>query len=371
MDSQKLEHRVNSLSHDPGSGRSPPVELARAAALAAMQQVIDDLPEQIALLDDQCVIQAVNRSWSETMKKLRYAGVSPGDDYRQVVSKYAATGYEAAIKAQAALDEIARGERDSWQMIYNGRDDWSDQEFQMSIHRVVVGAQVFITITRWELTEIWKLRRLKDEFSTTLIEGQALERQRLARELHDSTSQLLATVSLLLGRLKHKATRKVQMTVIAEIQQLMTEAQQEIRSISYLAHPPVLDRMSFADAVKALAEGFDERSGIPVTVLIRDELRFPSVEIESAFYRIVQEALSNVRRHAHASKATVAVRASRRMIHVIITDDGTGIRHGSQPGVGLAGMRSRLAELGGRLSIRSLSPGTAIIASVREPSPAC
>ena len=336
---------------------------------AAMQHLIDDLPEQVALIGEDCTILAVNRAWTNAMARLGYAGVAPGDNYRKICAKNAAEGYEPAVKALAALDEMLSGELHAWDLTFKGRDRWSDHEYQLCFHRVTVGGQHFITVTRSELTEILELRRLKDEYSKSLSDGQTTERQRLARELHDSTAQLLVAVGLLLSNLKRHSANHESVRVVEEIQELMAEAQKEIRSISYLAHPPALEKMGLIGATKALVEGFARRTDLEASFDFAGEPVPISEAAQGAIYRVAQEALSNVHRHARATTVAALLCFRGSTVHLIIADDGVGISSESRAGkggagVGLASMRSRIAELGGRLSIRRLSPGTAIVASV-------
>jgi signal transduction histidine kinase len=334
-----------------------------------MQHLIDDLPEQVALVGEDCRILAVNRAWTDAMARMGYAGVAPGDDYRAICAKNAAEGFEPAIKALAALDEMLLGERSFWELIFKGRDRWDSHEYQMCFHRVTVGGQHFITVTRSELTEILELRRLKDEFSKSLIEGQTIERQRLARELHDSTAQLLVAVGLLLGNLKRQSANEESVRVVEEIQDLMAEAQKEIRSISYLAHPPALEKLGLIAATNSLVHGFARRTNLEASFDFLGEPRPISPAAEGAIYRVAQEALSNAHRHASATSVRALLCFRRSAIHLVIADDGIGMSADSlagkgDAGVGLASMRSRLAEIGGRLSILRLTPGTAIVASV-------
>lgn len=343
---------------------------AQAVPLAAaMQHLIDELPEQVALVGEDCTILAVNRAWTDAMNRLRYAGVAPGDDYRKICQKNAAEGYDPAIKALAALDEMLAGDLHVWELSFKGRGRWSDREYQLCFHRVTVGGQHFITVTRSELTEIVELRRLKNEYSKSLSDGQAIERQRLARELHDSTAQLLVAVGLLLSNLKRHSANLESVRVVEEIQELMAEAQKEIRSISYLAHPPALEKLGLIGATNALVEGFARRTDLEASFDFVGEPVPISEATQGAIYRVAQEALSNVHRHSRATSVRGLLCFRSSAIHLIIADDGIGISAESRAGkgsagVGLASMRSRIAELGGRLSVRGLVPGTAIVASV-------
>jgi signal transduction histidine kinase len=180
---------------------------------------------------------------------------------------------------------------------------------------------------------------------------------------------VLTALGLTLGRLRRQSRSMDWLPIVGELQELLDEAQREIRSVTYLAEPPALASMSLVGALKALVEGFKYRTGIDASFeAVGEPVRLSSAT-ESALYRIAQEALSNVYRHAKASRADVRLCFRAPMTHLLVSDDGIGIttetlaRHGSR-GVGLTGMRSRLVEIGGRLSVRRLPHGTEIIASI-------
>jgi len=340
-----------------------------------LQQLIDDLPEQIALVDENCVIFAANRAWKQAVEGHGYLEALPGRNYRDFCANKAAQGYEPAIEALAALDDIWSGKRSYWQLIYNGRTDWSGRDYQISFHRIWFGGRSFISITRFDLTEILELRRARENLSASLIEGQAIERQRMGRELHDSAAQSLTAIGLVLGRLRQRSPNAETLEMVDEMSELLTEVHREIRSISYLAHPPSVEKLGLAGALKLLVEGFGRRTGLEASFDIRGNAERMSEAAESAVYRLAQEASSNVHRHARATRVHLILCFRRAATHFIVADDGIGISPetlagAACEGVGLASMRSRLAEVGGRLSIRSLSPGTAIIATVPTASPA-
>jgi len=348
------------LPHEPQL--APPFEAGASAAVAAtMQQLIDDLPEQIALLDELGNILIVNGAWRATVEEHGYFEAMPGHSYREFCAQKAAEGYEPAIEAVAALDDICSGRRSFWQMTYNGRERWKGRDYQICVHRIGVGAQTLISVTRYDLTEVVRLRRANSE-------GQAVERQRMARELHDSTSQLLAGAGLLLGRLKQEQAGGEALALVEELQQLVTEAQQEIRLVSYLAHPPALEKLGLVEALKSVTEGFGRRTALQTSFEIHGHPVSLPAEVESALYRVAQEGLSNVHRHARAKRVRLFLSFRRSAVHLGIADDGVGIPPESltssgRAGVGIASMRTRLSEVGGRLVVRRLSTGTAIIAS--------
>ena len=354
------------LLHGP---RLPFAPSPAATAAAMMQQLIDDLPEEIALLDEAGNILVANKAWIRTVEAHYYLDAMPGGNYYEVCATRAAAGYPPAIEAVTGLDDIMSGKRDSWQLIYNGGQLWEERDYQITIHRIAVAGQSILSVTRHDLTELIELRRLKEDFTNTLIEGQQVERQRMARELHDSTSQMLTAIGLLLGRLRHGSRSPKSSELVEEMRELVTDAQREIRAISYLAHPPALEELGLVAATKRLAEGFGRRAGLQVTVRVDGEALALSDQVEGALYRIAQEALSNVHRHAHASEVQLLLIFRQSAVHLVISDNGVGISDTTlaetgRAGVGLGSMRSRMREIGGRLSVRKLSPGTAIVASV-------
>ena len=359
----------------PATGTSPGDRHEYLAALAEpLQQLIDDLPEQIALVDEDSEIFAANRAWREAVEEHGYLDALPGRNYRDFCASKAAQGYEPGIEALAALDDIQSGRRSFWQLIYNGRENWRGRDYQITFHKISFGGRSVISVTRFDLTEIHQLRRAREDLTASLIEGQAIERQRMGRELHDSAAQLLTAIGLVLGRLRQRSPEAETLAIVDEIQELLTEAHREIRSISYLAHPPSLKKLGLPHAVKLLVEGFGRRTGLEVSFDVRGEPAKMSKAVERAIYRLAQEALSNVHRHAHATRVRLQLDFRRSATHFVVADNGIGIPRESLAamecgGVGLASMRSRLSEVNGRLSIRALSPGTAIIGSVPAVSP--
>ena len=334
-----------------------------------MQQLIDDLPEQIALLDANCTILAVNRAWRATVAEHGYETLEPGFNYRDFCDAMAAEGFQPAVEARLGLDEICSGRRDSWELIYNGRDHWGCRDYRITFHRMQVGERRMISVTRLDVTELVELRRARQVAGQAIMETQGLERQRLARELHDSTAQSLVAVSLLLGRLKQQYEGKECLALVDELEGLIGEAQQEIRSISYLAHPPALAELGLLEAMKSLTVGFGRRTNLLATFDVVGDPVPLSAAAEGTLYRIAQEGLSNVHRHAAGTRVRVLLCFRSSVIHLIIADDDTGtsdrtLGELARTGVGIASMRARLSELGGRLSIRRLAPGTAVAASL-------
>jgi PAS domain S-box-containing protein len=204
-----------------------------------------------------------------------------------------------------------------------------------------------------------------------LMQLQDDERRRIGRELHDSTGQVLAALEVTLdraiaaaGSLDPKVTR-----LLGECSQLARQCSQEIRTASYLLHPPLLDELGLPTALRWLVDGFTARSNIPVQLeLPASSVRLPPDQ-ELSLFRVVQEALSNIQKHSGSRKARVRLTMDPERVCVEVRDFGRGLTmpavpFATQTGVGIAGMRERLRQLGGNLTIESDSSGTSIIASV-------
>ena len=200
------------------------------------------------------------------------------------------------------------------------------------------------------------------------------ERRKLARELHDSTGQTLAALKISLAQVQ-EACKEAPSTLamISDVEQLADQAIEEIRTLSYLLHPPLLDEVGFACAAEWYIEGFAKRSGINVRADIANPRERLPKSVEIALFRVLQESLTNVHRHSGASDASIHFLHEGDAVILEIRDFGKGIPeerlrllHGAnaKTGVGLAGMRERLHELNGRLEIESDSRGTSMRATV-------
>jgi two-component system, NarL family, sensor kinase len=153
---------------------------------------------------------------------------------------------------------------------------------------------------------------------------------------------------------------------LVEANVMMDRAIQQVRTISHLLHPPLLDEMGLLSALRWYTEGFAKRSGIETTLEVSREFPRLGPEVETAIFKIAQESLTNVFRHAAAQRATVKLEQHDGRVCLSITDDGKGIPvnlEALQPGtygIGLIGIKQRVEEQGGRLSLQNANPGTVI-----------
>jgi signal transduction histidine kinase len=206
--------------------------------------------------------------------------------------------------------------------------------------------------------------------SVRLLDLQDQERRKFSRELHDSLGQYLVGAKMNLAMLGKSVPDNA---LIAECIKLLDQAMTETRTISHLLHPPLLDETGFASAARWYVEGFAKRSGIQTGLDMPEDLDRLSSSLELALFRVLQESLTNVHRHSRSRRADVSVRLSEDKVVLRVRDYGTGIppdvlgrfhSNGAHGGVGLAGMRERIHELGGRLEMESDSRGTQVVATM-------
>ena len=221
------------------------------------------------------------------------------------------------------------------------------------------------------------------ELSARLMQLQDDERRRIARELHDSVGQMLAALGMNLTAVETDIERLTKTANnVKDSAALVQELSQEVRTISHLLHPPLLDEAGLASALRWYIEGFAQRSKIQVDLVIPADFERLARESETAIFRTVQECLTNIHRHSESPTARIRIAATDGHVRVEVQDRGKGIPPEKQfemastgtPGVGIRGMRERLRQLGGSLDIHSNDKGTFIVArlpvAVASASPA-
>ena len=215
------------------------------------------------------------------------------------------------------------------------------------------------------------LNRQLRTLSSNLIATQDDERRRIARELHDSLGQELSAAKMMTDKIVMLNRSPEARNEAVEISKLIDDAIQQVRSISYLLHPPLLDEIGLQSALQFYLEGFTKRSGIEV-LLEMQPANFPrlALEMETAIFRIVQEAVTNVFRHSGAREAWVTLVKDDTRIVGTVRDNGKGISDGvmegrlDRIGVGIGGMQQRVKEFGGDLRIGNANPGTFVEVTV-------
>jgi len=239
-----------------------------------------------------------------------------------------------------------------------------------------VGANVRFSDSDLRLAEIFAARaavavdlsqRVARDTLRRVIEAQELERRRLARELHDETGQALTSILLGLKAIRSAGTDEDAARAETDVRELVVQALQDVRRLAVELRPSALDDFGLVAALERLAATFAERSGIPAAVeSTLSERRLPP-ELETVLYRLVQEALTNVVKHAGAERVSILVTHGDGGVRAVVEDDGRGFSPGDVrvDALGLVGMRERLALLGGTLAVESEpGAGTAVVAYI-------
>jgi signal transduction histidine kinase len=218
-------------------------------------------------------------------------------------------------------------------------------------------------------------QQLRD-LSNRLLQVQDEERRRMARELHDSTGQILSLLNMNLSQLKRRVPEgRVDLQESAEVCfALATEMTNQLRTVSYLLHPPLLDEIGLSAALKWFIEGFQLRSQISMTADISESIGRLPQELEIALFRIVQEALTNIHRHSGSKRAAIRISCDGASLVLEIEDQGKGISPERLAkvqalGVGIAGMKERLRRFEGVLTIDSSESGTKVTVTLPVPAP--
>ena len=212
------------------------------------------------------------------------------------------------------------------------------------------------------------------EFSKRLSQSQDDERRRIARELHDSTGQKLSVLAMNLALVKNQInSSEIQFhKMLSDCSALTTDISEEVRTLSYMMHPPLLDECGLETAIQMYLRGINRRVGLEIQVDIPRRLERLDEEAELAIFRIVQASLTNIHLHSGSAKATVKIEHVSEGLAVTISDQGRGIPSGvldrsplgRGTGVGIAGMKERVKYIGGRLEIESSEYGTRVRAII-------
>jgi|GEM_PF-1376040 PAS domain S-box-containing protein len=272
---------------------------------------------------------------------------------------------EGAIAKNRVYEVPETGERRFFDVHYC--PIWRETGLENGERQIVGGLGLVKDITERKLAED-SLR----ELSGRLLKLQDEERRRIARDLHDSTSQTVAALLLQLKALQNslRVRDSKKQSALEECMRLAEQCGSEIRTVAYLLHPPMLDEAGLNSALRWYVRGFAERSGIDVSIHVAPELqRLPS-EIEIALFRIIQEALANIHRHSGSPTADIRIALTSKELVLEVKDQGCGMppevaqQKGGRLGVGIRGMRERVRQLGGELHIFSGREGATVRATL-------
>jgi signal transduction histidine kinase len=270
--------------------------------------------------------------------------------------------------------EEGRVEDEGWRIRKDGSRFWANVVLT-ALRDESGNLRGFSKVTR-DMTERKKAEDSLRHLSGLLLQSQDEERRRLARELHDSTGQILSALALNLTMASEIPQAEIHpqvSKVIAESVELANRACNEIRTISYLLHPPLLEEAGLSHALRWYVNGFVERTNIQVNLDVTPDLSRLSRDKELALFRIVQESLTNIHRHSGSPTAEIRLFQDDQHVSLVVRDHGKGLPEtvpGMPPGtpahfgVGIRGMHERMRQLGGRVEVSSAQPGTIIRAEL-------
>jgi two-component system NarL family sensor kinase len=375
---------LNVFYHDVTERKT--AERAARAMQDLLQSSLDALSAHIAILDNTGRIIAVNAAWRKAAELAARSGENyfVGANYLEECER--ARSHQRMIGA--GLRRVMRNEIDEFRCEF-ASDIIAGAWFQLRGTRFGAEAELRLVLAYENITEVKTAEAALRHLTGELLRLQDEERRRIARELHDSTAQNLLGAALGIGQ-GLRLARRLNATARAALEEsrsLIEQSQREIRTVSYLLHPPMLDEAGLPAALRWFCEGFAKRTGIQVGLNIASGIDRLPAELAAALFRIVQEGLTNVHRHSGSLTARVELRpviscGKRPTILLTIKDDGKGMSNYiakfsdygrsscevRNSGIGLAGMRERLHQFGGDLQILSSPRGTTV--RVTAPLPA-
>jgi PAS domain S-box-containing protein len=390
------EHSAVVLGETDTSFTSGEAKIALRKSEERFRMLVDAVQDYaIFMLDEQGHIS----SWNTGAQRLKGYGVS------EIIGRHFSIFYPEedlrAGKPQRELEIAAkegRLEDEGWRLRKDGSRFWANviiTALRDETGRLVGFGKVTRDYTekikanealRKEISERTEAqRKLHDsekslrQLSLRLLQTQDEERRRIGRDLHDSVGQYLVGLKMKVDSLKSSVTRsqRENTSELAECSQLIEEAITEVRTISYLLYPPMLEELGLKSAIPWYLDGFTKRSGIKTTFEVSPDFdRIPDDQ-ELALFRVLQESLTNVHRHSGSSTAVVRLLIKNRAAILQVVDEGKG----TQPtngenraqdwmgafGVGLRGMNERMRQLGGDLEISSAQEGTTVTATLPLP----
>ena len=338
-------------------------DASRASAL--MQASLNTLSAHVVVLDGTGAIVAANLAWQRfaTSNKLTRAPIDRPPNYLALFDDISGQCPQArAIKD--GLASVLSGRRQSMRQVYAWQEAEGVRWFELSASRLDRDRETHIVVINDDVTAVKKAEHALGEAAETLLSVQEEERQRIAEELHDSTAQHLVAATLNLMGLRTKVdVRGEGLEYMRRIESSLGEASKELRSLTYLLHPPFLEANGLEETVRHYVEGFSRRTGVKARLRIARGLDTLPAVLHRPLFRIIQESLANVYRHASASRVCIDMRCMLAHLHLVVQDNGRGMdgtkhsgrRQSEEPsclGVGIPGIRARLRQFGGRLVIK-------------------
>jgi two-component system NarL family sensor kinase len=324
------------------------------------QEFVDAFTADVAVVDEAGSIILVNSAWRARALSRTSATDDPTLDWLS-------SDERTSRRFQGTLNAVLWGSVPDAEIQFALSSEDHDEHFRLHLMPLQHGEFKGAIIVNEDVSALHDLHRDKRRLISQLMQSEEKERARIAREMHDSTAQDLVAISLNLSRLGRVDSDAVQ-DVVTDIRSILTRAQQDIRTMSYLLHPPLLDEGGLKLALASLVGGLSSRMEVRVRFECDcGQSRFP-IDTETVLYRIAQEALINVHKHSSARSAVVRCGREGKNLVLEVEDDGIGFDVSDHQtvnlGVGIHGMRARLGFLGGTLTLSKANPGTILKAVI-------
>ena len=325
---------------------------------ALVNGLFEQAPQAIALMSSTNQVVRVNREFT------RVFGYTEQEALGRLLGDLIVPG-DLRDEFQRFVELVSQGQRVDTEAIRRRKDGSRLPVLVVSVPISVPGGQVARCAIYRDITERKEAEEALRTLSGRLLRLEDEERRRLARELHDTTAQLLASLSMNLSVVSEsgEALNPRARAAMAESITLADQCLREIRTVSYLLHPPELDELGLESALSRYIDGFIQRSGIRVEFEVSPDLgRLPQA-VETTLFRIVQECLTNI--HRHSGSTTARIRLIRGVSSLVLEVEDAGHGIGDAPsGVGIASMRERVQQLNGQFEIASYPDGTTVKAMI-------
>lgn len=325
-----------------------------------LQAMLDALVEPTALLAIGGEIVAVNEPWDAVVREDRRGGM-PGGNYLDFLERIA-TGNQSIAESLKPIAAILNGDMDKLEIAVTGTDESDDARLSVELVKVALGDRNYILVRSHDLAELNALRDRRHSLAYSVLSEREKERRLIARELHDSTAQLLVGLQLNIAHLRESAKQLGESVleqgmepILRQSAATLDELHKELRDLDFLLKPHTVTEQGLVGSLDAMVESFAGTTGLEVETHYAVETEPPEA-IALTIYRLTQEALANAQRHAQATKIELTLTTDDERAHLVISDNGSGPRAAqSDPvaglGVGIASMKERVAECGGQISI--------------------